>query len=736
MSSIKQKITGVLRWKYAWLVAVVLAYVLFTFYYMTPSVLHCTDTVYGFGDNTAGVIWPNKISNGAFLPNKEYVTNYPDGEELFSAINVTSIGQRVMYWPLAKIAGPICGYNLWNILAFTSTALITFGFIFWLTRNKWIAFIAGYAVAFVPYMQMKTGPHPSYGFSGIFVGLIWLLVSLLTKPTRHKAIFFALLYAFCVYFDPYFVLYGTLASIAVVLAWLTLLFMRSRMKNTAAVTKSEIMTIVKALCLTAITVIVLLSPLLIITAASSADIQKKVSAVRGNVLFEATACANYPHEYLLPFVLHPLAKMSGESSRLVHIENKLKNNFSCGIGEDTVGVSLTIVFLVSITSMILIWEYLNKRLKIDIRGDKQIVALVLITAIFLLIIGILFGLPPAKYFGVPTPTKLLLEITTTWRTLARTFMLVNIAAVILFALALKYYSVNKNISKKLKIVCFVILFVAIFVEYQAFPVFKGNTLSTFSYKTDVPQVYESLAKQQDIKVIAEYPMESYGESDVPSYYLTMQYTHGKKLLNGVAPYSSQETLRKSVKNINDPQTLPALAALGVDAVVLHGLNSDWINKNTQLLGNSDVFSKPRYSILIHTGISKDDKSTIVKLQKPTNNQALIGLLSSGFFRNLGIINYPDSWAYEAVNGATIDLETITDGKVINNTSAQQYCFDIRSSAQEELTFTPVTDGVQQQGTTINNAYVRIKLNAKDQIILKNDKGANMQVTNLGCRVDE
>lgn len=723
-------------WRYLYILFVVLSYFLFTFYYMTPSVVDCTNTVYGFGDNTAGPIWTYKASGGAFLPASIQATNYPDGENLASALSVASIGQRALYWPMAKFAGPVCGYNILNILGFMSTALIMFGFIYWLTRSKWIAWLAGYSVAFVPYMQMKTGPHPSYAFSGILVGILWLSLSMIHKPTKYKALGLGALGAFCVYFDPYFVLYGLLVGLAVILPLVVYLAIRAGSKGRYTIFNNiDIGGLLKSLLIATSIAILLLAPYVIINISSMDSIQKKVTAVRGNVLAEAQACANYPHEYLLPFVLHPMSKTLGINESYIKIENKLKNNFSCGIGEDTVGVSLTLVVLLSSTALIIVWEKANRRQLMPRKNAfVGLGGLTLVAIAVLLLFGIVFGLPPTKYLGIPTPTQLLLDITTTWRTISRSFLLVNIALVTFAAVALFYYSQNKKIHPRIKILLYALIFLMVFIEYQAFPVFRGNTLSTYNYKNDVPAVYKWISTQDNITSIAEYPMESYGESDIPSYYLTMQYAHGKKMLASTSPDTSMEIIRRSTKNINDPQTIPALSALGIDAVVIHGVDKDTIDKFKQSQ-ISEYYPQPQFNIRIHTGIAKNDNSIVISpriIYK--QDTALIGMLTSGFYRNLGIINYPKEWAYEAVQGARIDLKNIKNGKVSDSEMKQAYCFDIRASAPSDvLFFRPIVDGNNYlESFTINHDYKHIKLYAKDSIVLQNDKGSNMQITRLGC----
>lgn len=534
---------------------------------MGPVVSDIRGTLYGFGDNTAGPIWRNTVSPGSPFGGFEYETNFPDGENLYSPVGFSSALQSIPLWGMSQLFSPIVAYNLFNIAGFMFTALVMYGFILYITKSRWIAWLAGFAASFAPYYQVKIGGHPSYAFSGIFVLTIWAFLALLHKPSLLKAIFLGIIVGATFYFDPYFVLYQALTCFTLFAGFL---YLYSREKRFKVIQQ------LKYLSFSVITSIIILAPLLGLYFVSRSKIQDQVSSMRGNVVAEAVACSNYPHEYLLPFVLHPVSRIAGVDNVVKKAEIKLKDNFSCGIGEDTVGVSLTIISVLTITVIVLLWERANRRY---LRVDSSTIRTTIVISVSMLILGLLFGLPPKSFHGIPTPTEILLGVTTTWRTLARSYMLVNTALVILLSLSLTYYLRNPKISKRLKITVYILILFCITIEYQAFTPFRGNQMSSFSLKRDIPDVYKSLRNREDIRTIVEYPLESYGESDAPSYYLSMQLLHGKRLLNSPSPTSSQEDLRRSIKNISDPQTIPALQALGVDALIIHGLSeSDFVRQ--------------------------------------------------------------------------------------------------------------------------------------------------------------
>lgn len=134
------KVATALKSKKIFVFLVLLSYIFFTIFYMGPSTWNCQDTLYGFGDNTAGPVWrfglePKQAPLGSF----ENMTNYPVGENLYSPTNYSLSGQSYMIWAASRTLGPICGYNVINAVGFIASAFVMFGFIYALTRRKWIA---------------------------------------------------------------------------------------------------------------------------------------------------------------------------------------------------------------------------------------------------------------------------------------------------------------------------------------------------------------------------------------------------------------------------------------------------------------------------------------------------------------------------------------------------------------------------------------------------------------------
>ena len=210
----------------------------------------------------------------------ENVTNYPYGENLSSPVNYISVLHYTLYWVLAKIAGPICGYNLMNFIGFVATAAAMYGFIYWLTHKKSIAWLAGFAVSFSPYFQNQVGSHPSYGYAAFLILALWLYLRLLRERQWRDALLLALVLAACVYWDPYFSL--LLATILAPLVVVTVIYSYLQVRRQGRVSRHPqgVVAASAALCACGRPRFILILPLIAIARLYAAQINAQVGGVR------------------------------------------------------------------------------------------------------------------------------------------------------------------------------------------------------------------------------------------------------------------------------------------------------------------------------------------------------------------------------------------------------------------------------------------------------------------------
>ncbi len=733
MKQFTQKIKGLKILNSPWVVVLVaLFYLLCTFYYMNPSGVHCTTTVYGFGDNTAGPIWKNSFLPNAPLGGFEKVTNFPVGESTYNPVGITYGLQQVGIWASQKVAGPVCGYNLFNIVGFMSSALIMFGLVYWLTRSRWIALLCGFAASFTPYYQVKIGGHPSYGYQGFFVLILWLYLRLIRYRKLRDAILLAVTATASFYFDPYFLLLTSVLLAAITLAWLGYALYNKQLSKASFAIKTS-----KVFVIAITSFLVLIAPLFIFYLSHSATIHGYVGSLRGNVFQEAKTCSNYPTDYLAPFFANPIGpKVIGPHYSQLSVG--LGEGFPCGIGEDSIGLSITALIIVS--GGLLIWAWTKyQRQKNSAENVTPLpfgfVILVLLAVGF---IAAWVALPPTKILGViPTGSYIMLSVTDTWRTIARLYVIVNISLIGLLGMSLLFLKQNIK-SRVFKRAGYIVIALLIFGEYQAFPVLHGNTFGTFNYSTDANQAYYWLRDNKDISAIAEYPLERYGqESDIMSYYLTMQRIHRKPMLNSVLPLSPQEIIRSGIKDLTDPQSLAVLSSLGVNTIVIHGVGANTV---ASITGLEVIYSKDDpiniANRLPSNSAAKDDRMVIARI-KGTPKAYSVPLGIQGNIANSTLGRSSADWQYELLQDAKlVKLEDVLlPGNKSDSYNSKRICFQIKMAATNDSDSIGFYDENNRLLRSINatGEYQSVDMETDAKVItLKGHLGHNMRMRNISC----
>lgn len=705
------------------IIIVILSYLFFTVYYMGPSVWNCSDTLTGIGDNTAGPIWrfglePDQPILGAYQ-NK---TNFPEGENLNSPINVSTLIQSSVFWAGSKAVGPVCTYNLVNILGYMSTALTMFLFIRYLTKKSWIAWLAGYAVAFTPYFQSKIGGHPSYGYTSLLIGMLWLILHIYKRPSIRIGIILGLLLAICAYFDPYFILLA--ATVAGPAGAVVLIYTIVRERGSK---NHHINAVLKAFIGALITLALLLIPLMFVLISKSNEILNYASGQRGSVYAAAMQCSNLPHDYILPDPRNVyLTKVFGDSYEEVLIKVK----HWCNYGESRVSLSLTLIFVSILGFILILWDRITReKIKLSkIYAYKPSLIVLVILAVGLA--AFTLGLPP-KLGSFITPSGLLLKITETWRIFAREYVVLNLILVLAFSMSIAYINeiLNKNYQKYLRI-AFVLILALLMAEYQINPAFDPPT---FSYVRDVPQIYRYIKDRDEIDAIAEFPLDRTGiEADSMVYYLTMQPVHSKKLLNNATPIQDTAVNYIFLKDLTDPQTIPALRRLGIKYVVIHGVSINEIEKNLKNVTILKHEVPPVYSLnIIQKQFAPD--ITLVKIKEgPAIDTILIPTESYVINKNIQINSL--EMEYEMSRGATLKAKSL-----LPNVSGESFqCFDIKLAAND--TNVPmdilVNDKFVYAGL-ITTEYQTISLNVQPNDIIKihTKNGANIRLNNIGCVIE-
>lgn len=527
-------------------------YALFTmYYYLGNAVFSCSDTLpTGIGDATAGLIWLNSVDGNLPWWGFTHVSNFPFGERIGLPFHILAQTIYIPFWAISLVVGPVCGYNILTGFGFVFSAMAMFLFIRWLTNKSWIAFIAGFAVAFTPYLQYKTGLHPSYVFQGLFIIAAWLFLAFWRSPSWKKAVGLGIVSALFFYTDPYFILLGGVMAVGLILtATIGTLLKR---KNWPSAWHRLRLLLISGLVLFAC-----ILPIAYVQIHYKDQIKTLVSSSRSDIKSEAEIYGARPQEYILPNASEPLlGALFGPAyyNRDTHGSNP---------GETQLSISLTLIVI----ALGLIAVILRKKLrheKFKNAWTMQNLSVPFLAFIFsgTALLAVAFSLPP-KLGSILTPTDILIHFIDTWRVFARLQVIVNICVVILAAIGLAL-AVQHLRKKHIRILLIVAVCIGLLFEYQSFFPFR----ETWSYKT-APQAYHWLKAQSDVTTAAEYPLDEPAKTIYPTYYFSYQILHGKNLINATLPASPQSVLRNALRDLDDPQTVPVLRALGVQVVLVH-----------------------------------------------------------------------------------------------------------------------------------------------------------------------
>jgi hypothetical protein len=472
-------------------------------------------------------------------------------------------------------------------------------------------------------------------------------------------------------------------------------------------------------------VIIALLPLAYTEIYENGQINTQVSAARGNVLAVAEICSNYPQTYFLPFQFNPFfVKLIGSHAN--DIDAHLYQFSKCGYAEDGVGISLAAIGVVGVGGIVLHREWLNKR-KTKLRTILSYPTSLVLGGISLAgLFAVLVGLPPLHILRIPTPSYILVTITSTWRVFAREYVDVNLCITVLFAIFLAYLVNHFRPRPKTLAILFCVLFLGIFVQYQAFPFFQGNTLAKFNYKT-IPSAYTYIKNNKSIKTLAEYPMEPTMQSSSNLYYLTMQVIYKKPLRNSALSDGPGEMLDASIRNLNDPQTVPVLHALGINTVVVHGLTAGQVAQIPYLKVIYSETNVNAYRLL-------DNSRGLLVIAKivgaPTPQRML--QFNSTLPVNEDTQLLPTQWPYEVPTNTVLGVTNVLKDEPSISIPYED-CFDIKMATQGDTSqLKMIIDNKKTEMVNLTDDYKQIEVMSSKTIRLDVSNGHDMMITKLGC----
>jgi len=530
------------------LVCAILA-ILATVVYMGHAATDCTSDVRGApGDGTNGSVWLNFAWNetgGLPTASTQHETGAPIGDALWRPETIVNSSWALPMWAAAKITGPVCGYNLTIAFGHVSSAVAMYALAWYVTRSRLSSIMAGLLFGFSAFAQLKSEGHLSGVFLSGFPLLLLALLVLWKHPRPRNVVLTALAWTWLAYTDGYYLPFSL---------WLVTMFTLGAVVADirAAIRDGTVDRLVRRLiavaCAGAIT-LVLLIPWLISILGNRGELVR----ARGRTLFEADVYSARPLEYLVPAQSHPFFYPWSAGWRLSHLHgsNAVESTIFLGY----IPVALALFWLLGRRW----WTARQSPI-----GDTQ--RLASFAFVFVAAGAFVASLSPLfKILGVavPMPSRVLWELFPALRGFSRFFVVVSAATIAVAAMGLSALCARFSVRWTRVAIAAAITTVGLFESLAINP----RHPPTWSFDQS-PAAYRETAKDDTVKVVAVYPLTS--PAEVPENAIfTFQVELDRPLLNAVTdPGGADDAagIARGLASLTDPQTLPALRALGVDTV--------------------------------------------------------------------------------------------------------------------------------------------------------------------------
>ena len=452
------------------------------------------------------------------------------------------------------LLGAVAAFNLVIIFSFIMAGIGAYYLVYLITKDEYASFVGGCIFAFAPYHFAHAIHHLSLTQIQWFPFCLVFLFKLRVDQSHRNALLFTLFLILQMFSDPYYALIVAIMALTFIAVWIHADRLESLDSKTI---RLGLLSLFITMAISALTYAFLMRP-----AASHSGV------VPNRDIAELVAYSARPWDFFVPMIYHPVFGKYTFGFIMSHLH-----------GSNPVEQTIYLGYIPLVLAGFAI--YRNK--KGFIRDDQTEHENFAITfSMALIIASLLFMLPAYMQLGnliVPSSLSYFLyKITQIFRVMTRFDVLIMLAMAILAGIGLKYAIKSK--------IAIIIIMALIMFEYVPVPVADPMKLAEAtrpgqifpygeeSYRGDttifnIPEVYYWLAKQDNISIIAEYPMiDAPSEFETIYYrYIFYQMIHKKTLVNGPDPDS--RALQKMLYNLSDG-TADILSDLGATHIIVHG----------------------------------------------------------------------------------------------------------------------------------------------------------------------
>ena len=548
------------RWFQA--VAAGLAYGAFAVFLTWPLVLHLGSAVYGpVGDGTAAVSVNRELLEGGhfpFAPGTIEDFAAPDGLDIRWTLNLVTLPAFGSLYLLTALFGQLPALGLYMLLGFTLTGLAMFLLVRRVVGSAAVAFVAGWAYAFYPFMVIKAQGHPDFVHGWVFVVLLWRLIELVETPSGRNGLWAGLALVLMCAWTPYHILFAAVMAAAVGAVGLYFAWRRGMLRA-----------MVTGLGVAAAVALVFLGGALALNQGASR------SEVREHSPAEILAYSARVWEYVVPTAEHPIV---GDSAG----EYRASRQHGSNVSENSLYLGVTVLLLALVGFVASVRR----------PGPQRRIA---VAAAAMAVAGFAFSAPPqVTILGVElsTPTHYLSDITTTWRVFSRFAMVVMLGVVMLAALGIHALARNRPPAVQLAVAALALAVIA--TDLWARPAQGVNQF-------EIAPAYKRLAALPP-GIAAEYPLLPAAQSQFGDTFFQAWYD--KPIVNGYLETSPEESRALRLSRLEDPDTPKGLKVLGVRYVLLR---RDIVAAGLGDPGRPARTLKPLF---------RDDRITLYELDQP------------------------------------------------------------------------------------------------------------------------
>ncbi len=526
--------------------------VVLAFFYMDGAATNCRSTIRGApGDGTSGGVWLNWVwgrNGGLPFDSTQQLTGAGRNDALWQPVFTTNSGWSLPMYVLSKLGGPVCGYNLVIMLGYVTSGLGMWLLGHFLTRSRIVSTVAAVVFAYSGFTQVKSEGHISGVFLGYFPLLVLTLLWMWKRPSMRRALVVSVVWSAVSYVDGYYLPFALVLVAGAVLAHGIAHLVVGRRASFPAVGR-----MLRWTALAGLFALVLLAPLAVALLSNRGEIGDQ----RTRTSAEAATYAARPLEYLVPPAYNPVfddwsAPWRAEN---LHGSNSIESTIYLGWG--TLILAATAVVVVAVRA-----RRREPGAEMSPLGSATVVLVGIGLTAFVTSLS-----PEFQFFGLPLPMPagMIRLIFPEMRVFSRLFVVVHTAAVALAAIGLAQ-ALTRLRRLAVQRVLAAALACVLLTESLAYP---ADSIPVWSY-SQAPRAYVYLHSQPDVRMVARYPLETADDNPDKTVF-TFQPVMNKVFVNPIydSPRSDDPSdIARGLASLGDPQTVPALRALGADTVLV------------------------------------------------------------------------------------------------------------------------------------------------------------------------